>query len=138
TFGPGDVIHLRGGTYRNTYNAFSSGCNMAGDGDPGGVNTVLPLNLTGSPGNPIILQNYANESAILDGSNARWIGATWSACGTSSWQLNSSVNIGSAATGQVWVNPSGASDSGTRLVYAGTGGCAGLAPGSFAFNGSGT
>ena len=55
TFNSGDIIMLRGGTYRNSYTAFNAGCNMSGDS--GGINTILPLNMTGSAGNPIIIQN---------------------------------------------------------------------------------
>ena len=65
-------------------------------------------------------------------------GSTWAACGTSSWQLNNPVNVGSAKTGQVWINPSGPSDSGTRLAYDfNTSGCGGMAPGTFRFNSGG-
>jgi hypothetical protein len=137
-FVAGDVIILRGGTYQNSYNGFSAGCNMSGAGDVGGINTVMPLNMSGTSGNPIIIQNYPNETVIIDGSNARWVGAAWSACGTSSYQLGPSVNVGSAYTGQVWMTPTGVNDSGTRLKYAGNGGCGGLAPGTFSFNGNGT
>jgi hypothetical protein len=135
-FNSGDIIILRGGTYRNSYTGFNAGCNMSNDSN--GINTILPLNMTGSAGNPIIIQNYPGETVILDGTDADLINATWTACGTSSFQLNNAMNVGSAKTGQVWIAPSGASDSGTRLAYdPNTGGCSGMSPGTFRFNSSG-
>jgi hypothetical protein len=137
TFSAGDVINLRGGTYRNNYNNFAAGCNMPGDVP--GINTVLPLNMAGTNGNPIIIQNFGGETVILDGTDAGLIGATWTQCATGIWQLNTpSINVGTARTGQVWINPTSASDSGTRLAYSPITSCTGMSPGTFRFDSNGT
>ena len=111
-FNPDDVILLRGGTYQNTYNGFSAGCNA--EGATPGINTVLPLALAGTSGHPITIQNFPGEEVIVDGSNARR--AIWTSCGASGW-TTSDWNVGSAKTAQIWVNPSGSTDPGTRLKW---------------------
>jgi len=136
SFNPGDVIVLRGGTYRNTY-GFSSGCNAPGD--PGGLNSLLPLNLAGTSGAPIVIQNYPSETVILDATDAALTNATWTPCGTESYQLNNPVNVGNAKTGQVWIDPTGPADPGTRLAYDfDMSGCNDMLPGTYRFNGNGT
>jgi hypothetical protein len=47
----GDVFHIRGGTYTNQQDYYN-----------------FPAGINGVPGNPVIVQNYAGEDVILDGS----------------------------------------------------------------------
>src|SRR5262245_14369313 len=48
--GAGDVIHIRGGVYNNQLDYYKF---------PSGVN--------GAPGNPLIVENYAGEDVVIDG-----------------------------------------------------------------------
>jgi len=61
--GAGDVINVRGGTYSNQTDYYKF---------PSGVN--------GAPGNPLIVQNYAGEDVIIDGT-ADIHGSQWTSVG---------------------------------------------------------
>jgi hypothetical protein len=131
-FGADDVILLRAGTYRNAYSGFSTGCNNTG-GDPGGVNSILPLIGGGTAGHPAIVQPYPGETVVLDGTDWDFQGATWTACGTSSWQ-SPALAFGSG-TMQVWLNPSSNDDPGTRLAFdSSSTSCTGMTAGTFRRN----
>ena len=133
TFAAGDVINLKGGTYRIATNGFSPACVTSADSN--GVGTILPLPFAGANGNPIIIQNAPGEEVILDATTSNMAAAAWTACGTSSWQTTR-FNVGSARTNQIWINPSGAMDPGTRLTWSNATDCNGMAPGTFRSSGA--
>lgn len=143
SFSAGDIIYLRGGTYRNKYQGFGDDCEHAGGGN--GTNPILPINIAGSSGNPIIIQNYPGEDVVLDGSDWDLEAATssWTACGTSSWQLDTPAGasnptaVTSARSGQIWVNPGTGSNTGTRLTYSSGTSCAGMSAGTFRYDSNG-
>ena len=125
---PGDTLMLRGGTYRNLYNAFLNTCGVTGTG---GLNTILPLVVAGTKTNPIVIQNYPGEIVVLDGTDADMVGSAWTNCGTNSWQ-NINFNVGRARTPQIWVNPATPGDPGTRMAFDDSGtSCTGMRPGTF-------
>ncbi len=121
----GDVLQLRGGTYQNAYSAFSAGCNVGSNG----VNTVVPLTLAGTSASPIAIENYPGEDVLVDGTDADAAAATWTSCGTGIWQTGA-FRTGSATTPQIWVNPTGPTDPGTRLRWNPSKSCT-LNPGEF-------
>lgn len=124
---PGDTLMLRAGTYRSSYSGFALGCSIS----TGGINTVLPINKAGVGGQPIVIENYPNEIAILDGTDADMLTAKWTACGDGGWQ-NADFNVGRARTPQFWSNPQSPDDPGARLAFDdSTGSCAGMRPQSF-------
>jgi hypothetical protein len=66
----GDVIHIRGGTYNNQQDYYN-----------------FPSGRNGVPGNPLIVQNYADENVIIDGT-ADIHGSTWRAVGGGVYQCS--------------------------------------------------
>lgn len=124
---PGDTLILRGGVYRNSYDGFQSDCGITADP---GINTLLPLTRSGTAIMPIVIENYPGEIVILDGTDADMLATTWTPCGTNSFR-NVNFNVGSARTPQIWVNPSGGGDPGTRLVWDEGTSCTNMQPGTF-------
>ena len=121
----GDTLILRGGTYKINSGFGGVPCNISGNG----IDTVLPLKISG-----ITIENYPGETVIIDGTSPKVVSGIWSSCG-SGWQTNA-LNIGSSNTAQVWVNPSGPDDPGTRLKWVSGGSCSSLQPGQFTSTGS--
>lgn len=125
TLKPGDTLQLRGGTYQSRIvNPWQSNCDIGGNG---GQSTVLPLKIAGTQASPIIIENYPGETVIIDGTDADMKTETWTPCGNGAYQ-STGLNVGSSNTAQIWINPSGPDDPGTRLKWSWSQSCS-LNPG---------
>lgn len=109
-------------------------CSTSGGNDKNdGSHTVLPIFKDCSAESPLVITNYAGDNVILDGTDTLVASATWTACSsattcgavTTGLNLNdstktyytTSLNVGSACTPQIWIDPASATDPGTRLVW---------------------
>lgn len=74
--GAGGIVEIRGGTYRPTGSSYTQW----------GLTTAC----SGTPGNPQIIQNYANESVVIEGTKEHvGTGETWAQVAPGVWQSNS-------------------------------------------------
>lgn len=142
----GDTLIFRGGTYQSTYDGFNTTAGLSDRADAcdddneddatDGSHTLVPLLANCTSGNELILENFAGETVILEGTDAEWDdGNIWtqcesaSQCGTATGlalpdptgtYYTEDFNHGSGGFTQIWVNPSGPFDPGIRLQWVGS------------------